>query len=174
MSKKKSIKKIRRSAAAGFYGTMLAIVAAITLHYMDDRIIVISATEATQRSLLLIGIVLVIAQWVIYARLYRTTLRDLPQLKQSEQRLSIYAKAVSIFYFCTFVICILLSFIVVFSDNMILLLFPLLLFMLLLMHYPNMYRIKVEAGLDDSEMKELYGNKYYADEDTTTPNTDNQ
>ena len=176
MNRKKSIKKIRCSAALGFYGTMLAIVAAVTLHYMDDRIIVITASEGTQKTMLILGILLVATQWVIYSRLYRTTLRDLPQLPQSDKRLAIYAKAVSIQYLSTLVTCTLLCFIVVFSNYMILLLFPLLLFMLLLMHYPNMYRIKVEAQLDDVEMRELFGAKYYTDdnEDTPTHNTDNQ
>jgi hypothetical protein len=36
--------------------------------------------------------------------------------------------------------------------------------LMLILAYPNIYRIKVELGLTDDEMKSLYGDQYIAEE----------
>ena len=36
--------------------------------------------------------------------------------------------------------------------------------LMLILAYPNIYRIKVELGLTDEEMKSLYGDQYIAEE----------
>ena len=36
--------------------------------------------------------------------------------------------------------------------------------LMLILAYPNIYRVKVELGLTDEEMKSLYGDQYIAEE----------
>jgi hypothetical protein len=38
--------------------------------------------------------------------------------------------------------------------------------LMLILAYPNIYRVKVELGLTDEEMKSLYGDQYIAEGDS--------
>ena len=53
----------------------------------------------------------------------------------------------------------------VLSAQNVLLMLAMVATLMLILAYPNIYRIKVELGLTDEEMKSLYGDQYIADGD---------
>ena len=160
------VRLLQRSAAIGVIGSMVAIVAAIGEYFWEQQLWdkTITASDGAKHSMLLMAILLVIAQWLIYTRLFRTTLKKLPQLEDIATRLLVYRKATKTLSLTTLISVFLLSAIVIMSGIRLLLALALLQWMVLIINYPNMYRIKAEANLDEETMKRLFGAKYDVEE----------
>ena len=89
--------------------------------------------------------------------------KNAPKLRQTDgvdQKLEGYAKIVSsVCYLSLFVVFLVGAVIVITHENVLIMLL-MLLFVSLVLNYPNMYKIKADTGLNDDEMKEIFGEKY--------------
>lgn len=161
-----NVKLLQRNATLSVIFSMIAIVAAIGKHFVEQQLWdkTLTASDGAKNSMLLISILLVAAQWLVYTRLYRTTLKKLPQVDDVATRLLVYRKASKTLFLTTLFSIILISAFVIMSGIRILLALALIQWMLLILNYPNMYRIKAEANLDDGTMRQLFGETYQVDE----------
>lgn len=158
----KYIKKIRRAANIGLYGSLLLCLATVAEHYLDKYVWVreITANDYTRRLFMIVG--LVVAVGVIAYTLFAMR-RGAPRLRQTdlvEEKLKGYAKLISgSYYLMLFAVAIVGAIIVVTHLNTLIMLL-MLQFLTLMLNYPNMYKMKADLGLADDEMKELFGDKY--------------
>ena len=97
--------------------------------------------------------------------------RQIPSLRQSdslEAKLEGYAAHVSSIYYTLFAVVVILCIFMVLSTRGVLLMLAIVTVLMLFLAYPNIYRIKVDLGLSDDEMKSLYGDKYISNGDNTS------
>ena len=62
-----------------------------------------------------------------------------------------------------FVVVLIICIFMVLSNQKVLLMLAMVSVLTLFLGYPNIYRIKVELGLTDEEMKQLFGDKYISE-----------
>ena len=91
--------------------------------------------------------------------------RRVPQLRQSESlqaKLEGYAAHVQSLYLSLLAVVTLLCLLMVLSGQNVLLMLAMVTVLMLLLAFPNIYKVKADLGLTDDEMKSLYGDKYIA------------
>jgi DMSO reductase anchor subunit len=94
--------------------------------------------------------------------------RQIPALRQSDSldaKLEGYASHVRSIYYTLFAVVVILCIFMVLSTRGVLLMLAIVTVLMLFLAYPNIYRIKVDLGLNDDEMKSLFGDKYIANGD---------
>lgn len=156
------IKSIRRSANIGLYGSLLLCICVVAEHFLDRHVWTreITTNEYTHRLFLIVGLVLAVGTiaYVLFAMR-----RGAPRLRQTdgvEAKLQGYARLIAtVYYLSLFTVLIVGAIIVVTHENRLIMLL-MLLFVTLVLCYPNMYKIKSDTGLNDDEMKELFGEEY--------------
>ena len=157
------IKKLRRSANWGLYGSIATIALAITFHFSPWR--VAPQTEIVSRWMLISGTVLVVLAIVAILMMVRKTT---PSIRQSEAgmeaKLQAYASYITSLFNTTWAIVVIESVIIVLISDTVLLMPTILLVLVLFLCYPNMYKMKHDLGLSDEEMKSLFGSDYIAGE----------
>jgi len=90
-----------------------------------------------------------------------------PKLRQNdnlEEKIKGYCSLVKNIYLGTMVAAIVLCTIIVLSNNSKLIMLLLLVVLVLFFCFPNMYKMKIDLGLDDEQMKMLFGNDYIPSE----------
>ena len=85
------------------------------------------------------------------------------QAETLEAKLSGYAQHIRSLYISMFVVVALICCFMVLSAQNVLLMLAMVATLMLFLAYPNIYRIKVDLGLTDEEMKSLFGDRYIAD-----------
>lgn len=156
------IKRTRRAAAIGLYGTLLVVGLTVAAYYLDRNLwrYTIVTNDYTHHLLVVTGLVLAVV--VIAAALY-TTRRQLPRLRQMdalEEKLRAYASLVRTQSLATLFVTVLLAAVIVITHDNVLIMLQLLLFLTLALSYPNMYKMKADLGLLDDEMQQLFGDQY--------------
>lgn len=160
------IKRIRTAANVSLIGSALAVAVVIALHFLWHyhfvlsprlRIIVMACC-----CVLAVGAIMLVLN-----RLRRAT-PTLRQLDDVDEKLCRYASLVSQVFYPAFVITLLECVCIVLLGENTLLMIVLLLVMLQVLSYPNMYKIKVDLGLDDVEMTRIFGDAYIADPESET------
>ncbi len=148
------IKKIKRHAATGLWGSVGAVIAASVLCY------VLHPKGGASHWMLIAGTVLAV---LAISMMMLSVRRQIPLLRQSEgteKKLEGYAAHVRDLYMTMLAVVVILCVFTLASGNTVLLMLAMLSTLVLFLNYPNIYRIKVDLGLTDEEARELFGEKY--------------
>lgn len=159
-------RKIRKSAAIGLWGSVAAVIIVSLFYYVSPYRFYPSAH--TSQWMLIAGSVLAVLAVSMSLLVIR---RQIPSLRQSdslEAKLEGYAAHVSSIYYTLFAVVVILCIFMVLSTRGVLLMLAIVTVLMLFLAYPNIYRIKVDLGLSDDEMKSLYGDKYISNGDNTS------
>lgn len=162
MDNQEYIKSIKRNAAIGLWGSVaMAIVTAFFLYASPWRFA--PQTEYVNRWILIAGSVLAVLAMSMALLVIR---KQVPRLRQSETletKLTGYSSYIRSLFFSIFTVIIVLCLMVVVSGQNVLLMLTMVTVLMLFLAYPNMYKLKVDLGLTDEEMKMLYGDLYIAE-----------
>lgn len=154
-------KQIRRYAAIGLWGSVSEVILTVAFIYAAPWRFYPSAHTA--RWMLIAGSVLAV---LAVSMTLLTVRRQVPQLRQAEgleAKLSGYATYVRSLYLTMLVVVVLLCVFTLLSAHNVLLMLTLVSVLVLFLNSPNIYRVKVDLGLSDDEMKSLYGDRYIAE-----------
>lgn len=157
-----NIKKIRLSANIGMYGSVLMLALVIAEHYLAKNVWIheITYNDYTQHLFTSVGLVLAVVDIAMLLLSHRRQTRRLRQMDSMEEKLKNYASLISTNYYFTLVVSIIVSAIIVVVQDNTLIMLLMLLVVALMLNYPNMYKMKADMGLNDNEMKQLFGEKY--------------
>lgn len=158
-----SIKKIKVSANVGLIGSLVIIVAAILFKYISKQ--AFYQSEQVFRTLTIIGLIFSVGGMAIILLGLRRNTAKLRQIDDLTQKLKGYASFITTISYSLLIMTLLLCAIIVLTGNYNLLMIAMLMVIILFFCYPNMYKIKVDLGLNDPEMIQLFGNKYVTGED---------
>lgn len=164
----KYLRKIRIASLSGLYCSMAMVAAVVALNYFSKWHIT-GLNETTQRSMLVTGTVLAVLVTAVALLTIRRFTPKIRQLDDTEQKLRLYAGNIARLYYTVLATVAIECLLVIVSDSNILIMLTLLLVMMMFLAYPNMYKIKVDLGLDDETMKQLFGDKYISDTPTDQP-----
>lgn len=156
------IKKIRRSAQTGLWGSVAVVILASFFLYVSP--VHFTQTDHTARWMLIAGSVLAV---LAVSMALLTIRKQIPRLRQTEsleQKLTGYAAHIRSLYLTMFAVVFIICLFMVLSGNTVLLMLAMVSSLTLVLAYPNIYRIKVELGLTDEEMKQLFGDRYICEE----------
>lgn len=156
------IKKIRRYSQMGLWGSVAVAILASFFLFVSP----VQFTQTTQvtRWMLIAGSVLAV---LAVSMSLLTIRKQIPRLRQTEdlgQKLSGYVTHIRSLYLTMFAVVFIICIFMVLSNQKVLLMLAMVSVLTLFMAYPNIYRIKVELGLSDDEMKQLFGDNYIAEE----------
>ena len=152
------IKKIRRSANWGLYGSLTIIIAAVIFHFCPYQFE--PQTEIVTRCMLIAGIVFAVLGVLIDLNQLRNVSPKLRQLDDINSKLNGYSRFINGIYCMTFVIVIIECTLITLSGDTSLLMVTILLVLLLFLSYPNMYKIQHDLGFKDEEMIAIFGDAY--------------
>lgn len=159
------IKKIRRYSQTGLWGSMAVVILSAFFLYVSP----VPFTQTTQvgRWMLIAGSVLAV---LAVSMSLLTIRKQIPRLRQAESieaKLTGYASHIRSLYLTMFAVVFIICLFMVLSNQRVLLMLALVSVLTLFLAYPNIYRLKVELGLSDEEMSQLFGDKYIAEEGRT-------
>jgi MFS family permease len=155
------IKKLRRSANVGLYGSIAVILMAVVFHFMPYHITYQSPQVA--RWMLIAGTVLAVLAVVMMLLTVRKTTPALRQLDNLDNKIKGYHSYITNLYNSTLAIVVIECILIVLMSDTSLLMVTILMVLVLFICYPNMYKMKHDLGLADDEMKSLFGDAYIAD-----------
>lgn len=159
----KYTKNIRTAATAGLWGSVGVVIAAAFFVLASPWRFY--PTAYTAKIMLIVATVLTVG---VVSTVLMTARRRVPQLRQAEgleAKLGGYASYIGGIYWTTLFAVAVTCVLAVLSAQSALLMLAMVSTLVLFLTYPNIYRIKVDLGLTDEEMKSLYGDKYIGDED---------
>jgi len=169
------IRKIRRTANWGLYGSIGVVIVVVLFHFSPWHISYQSAEVS--RWMLISGAVLAVLAVVMALMSIRKTTPRLRQLGTLDEKLRGYASYITSLYRSSLVIVIVESALILLMSDTSLLMITILLILLLFLAYPNMYKMKNDLGLTEDEMTSLFGSDYIRDphgiHNTPSDNTDN-
>lgn len=156
------IVKIRRAANIGLYGSLLLCIATVAEHYLAKYVWAreITANDYTRHLFVAAGLVITVVTIAAVLSAMRRQTRRLRQKDSVEERLSTYRSLVSAVYYMSLAVVALVSFFIVATHENTMIMLLMLLFVTLVLNYPNMYKMKSDMGLTDDDMKQLFGDKY--------------
>jgi len=155
------IRKIRRTANWGLYGSIAAVLLVVIFHFSPWHITYQS--PQVSRWMLIAGAILAVLAVVMALMTIRKTTPRLRQLSDLDQKLTGYTTYITNLYRGSLSIVIIeCVFILLMSDTS-LLMITILLILLLFLAYPNMYKMKNDLGLTEDEMTSLFGSDYIRD-----------
>lgn len=156
----KYIKTIQRTSRIGLWGSVAAVLLTVAFIYSPWRFY---PSAHTSQWMLVAGSVLAV---LAVSMTLLTVRRQIPRLRQSEtleEKLSGYASHVRSLYMTMLAVIVLLCLFTLLSARNVLLMLALVSALMLFLNYPNIYRIKVDLGLTDDEMKRLFGDRYISE-----------
>ncbi|MBQ9418436.1 MAG: hypothetical protein IJU19_07665 [Bacteroidales bacterium] len=154
---------IKRTSATGLWGSVAVVLLAAGFTLSPYRIV--PQSEATTRWMLVAGSLLAV---LAVSMALMTVRKRVPQLRQSEgleSKLAGYARHVRSLYLPMLGVVALVCLLEVIASQSVLLMLAIVATLLLFLNYPNMYRVKVDLGLTDEEMRSLYGDQYIVADD---------
>ena len=162
LSANKTVRKIRLSSSIGLWGSLFLVAMTVAEHYLANYVWerVITTNDYTRHLFLITGLVLVVVDVAVILFTLRKQIPRIRQLDDVEEKLHRYKGLVKSVFLVTMVVVLLVSAIIVISHENTLIMLLLLLIVMLMLNYPNMYKIKADLGLDDQQMKELFGDAY--------------
>lgn len=152
------VKTIRRASASGLWGSV-GVVVATALFFMLSSY-KFQQTDYVSRWMLVVGAVLAV---LAVSMALMTARRQVPAMRQTEgleAKLSAYAHYVKSLFGSMLAVVVVVCVMAVLSSQNVLLMLAMVATLVLFLAYPNMYRMKVELGLTDEEMRSLFGDKY--------------
>ncbi len=157
-----AVKKIRTASKAGLWGSVGVVIAAACFVLASPWRFY--ASNYTAKMMLIVATVLTVG---VVSSVLLTARKRVPQLRQTDgldAKLSGYASYISGMYWTTLLAVVVTCIMAVLSAQSQLLMLAMVSTLVLFLTYPNIYRIKVDLGLSDEEMKNLFGDKYISDE----------
>ncbi|MBQ9639359.1 MAG: hypothetical protein IJV22_07380 [Bacteroidales bacterium] len=152
------LKRIRTSSNIGLFGTLLAVATVAILHYVLPWKAAPNAYTAMW--LLSISSALAVADVMLTLHIIRRRIPHIRQAAELEFKLREYARCVATIYWMNLMVALVECAIVLLLNEMALLMILLLMVVMLFMAFPNMYKIKIDLGLDDVQMRLLFGERY--------------
>lgn len=149
---------IKRYARIGLWGAVGVTLLTVLFIYLSPYRFYPSSYTA--RWMLIAGSVLAV---LAVSMTLLTVRRRIPQMRQTEalgDKLAAYAAHIRSLYLTMLVVVVLLCVFTVLSARNVLLMLTLVTVLVLILDYPNIYRVKVDLGLDDDQMRSLYGDQY--------------
>ena len=143
------IKKIRRSANIGLYGSLATVIVTIIIHYLPWHITYQS--PAVARWMLIAGSILAVLAVVMVLLMIRKTTPAIRQMDTLEEKLKAYSEYISNLYCGTLSIVVMECVLIVLMSDTSLLMVTIILVLLLFLSYPNKYKIKNDLGLLEEE-----------------------
>lgn len=157
----KYIKTIRRSANTGLWVSVgIAVLSAIYTLVSPYRFY---PSQHTARWMLVAGSVLAVLAVSMALLVIRKQIPALRQADTLEAKLCGYAQHIRSLYLSMMVVVALICAFMVLSAQNVLLMLAMVATLMLFLAYPNIYRMKVELGLQDDEMRMLFGDRYIPD-----------
>lgn len=156
-----NIKKFRRAANVGLYGSIVVVLITVIFHFSPFR--VAPQTPEVQRWMLIAGTVLAVLAVVMALMTIRKTTPRIRQLDVMDKKIEAYASYINGLYTSTLTIVVIECVLITLMSESALLMVTILLVLLLFLAYPNMYKMKSDLGLNDEEMKSLFGDAYIGD-----------
>lgn len=154
----KETKKIQRASRIGLWGSVAVVILTVVFIYASRYRFYPS--EYTSRWMIAAGTVLAV---LAVSMSLLTVRRQVPRLRQTEgleAKLCGYASHVQSLYWTMLAVVTLLCLFTVLSARNVLLMLAMVCVLVLFLNYPNIYRIKVDLGLTDDEMRGLFGDRY--------------
>lgn len=158
----KYIKSIQRASRWGLWGSVALVLLTVAFIYGSPW--QFYQSDYTARWMLIAGTVLAVLS---VSMTLLTVRRQVPRLRQSEgleTKLSGYVAHVRSSYLTMLIVVFLLCSLTVLSGRSVLLMLAMVSTLVLFLMYPNIYRIKVDLGLTDGEMRQLFGDQYISDD----------
>ena len=155
------LKHIRRAAAGGLWGSVGAVILAALFVLASPWRFYPNAFTA--RTMLVVSTVLAV---LVVSSTLLTIRRHIPQLRQTEaleEKLCCYESHIGGIYWSTLAAVVIIAVLAVLSAQSALLMLAMVATLVLILAYPNIYRIKVDQGLTDEEMQSLFGDRYIAE-----------
>ena len=164
--KRSEIRKIRVAANIGLYGSLLLCIATVVEHYLAKYMWVreITTNEYTRHLFLMVGLVISVIDIAMVLFLMRKQTPRLRQMETVDEKIDGYRRLIGTIYYLSLFDVLIVSAIIVITHENTLIMLLLILFVTLVLNYPNMYKMKVDCGLTDQEMKDLFGDKYIGDD----------
>jgi hypothetical protein len=156
----KEIGTIKRTSQTGLWGSVGAVI--LTAAFMMSPW-TLRQSAYVSRWMLIAGSVLAVLAVSMTLMVVR---RQVPRLRQSESleaKLQGYASHVKSTFMSMFSVVVLPCLMTVLSGQNVLLMLSMVATLTLFLAYPNIYKVKVDLGLTDEEMKSLYGDRYISD-----------
>lgn len=158
---KQYIKEIERWSRLCLWGSVALVIATALFVWLSPWQITQNATVG--RWMLISGSVLAV---LAVSMALLTIRKRTPQLRQADglqTKLAGYAQHIRTLYLSLASVVLVLCLLTVLCGQSVLLMLTMVTTMMLFPAYPNMYKVKVDLGLTDEEMSELYGEKYISD-----------
>ncbi len=156
-----NLKKIRRTANFGLYGSIAVVILTIIFHFSPFHITYQQPNVA--RWMLMAGTILAVLAIVMILMMIRKTTPILRQKEVFNDKINGYTSYISNLYTTTFFIVIIECVLIILMSDTSLLMVTILLVLLLFLSYPNMYKMKNDLGLTDDEMTALFGDQFIPD-----------
>lgn len=157
----KYIKTIRRSANVGLWVSVGIVVSSALYTLVSPYHFY--ASQYTSRWMLVAGSVLAVLAVSMSLLVIRKQIPALRQAEGLESKLRGYAQHIRSLYLSMMVVVVLICAFMVLSSQNVLLMLAMVATLMLFLAYPNIYRMKVELGLEDDEMQTLFGDRYIPD-----------
>ena len=155
------VKTIRRSANIGLWGSVGVVILAAFYQLVSPWRFYPS--QYTARWMLIVGSILAVLAMSMSLLVIRKQIPSLRQADTLDQKLGGYAQHIRSLYISMLVVVTLICVFMVLSAQNVLLMLAMVATLMLFLAYPNIYRMKVELGLTDEEMKSLFGDRYISD-----------
>lgn len=155
------VKTIRRSANIGLWGSVGVVIFAAFYQLVSPWRFYPS--QYTARWMLIVGSILAVLAMSMSLLVIRKQIPSLRQADTLDQKLGGYAQHIRSLYISMLVVVTLICVFMVLSAQNVLLMLAMVATLMLFLAYPNIYRMKVELGLTDEEMKALFGDRYIPD-----------
>lgn len=155
------VKTIRRSANIGLWGSVGVVILAAFYQLVSPWRFYPS--QYTARWMLIVGSILAVLAMSMSLLVIRKQIPSLRQADTLDQKLGGYAQHIRSLYISMLVVVTLICVFMVLSEQNVLLMLAMVATLMLFLAYPNIYRMKVELGLTDEEMKALFGDRYIPD-----------
>jgi hypothetical protein len=155
----KETQSIKRNSQIGLWGAVGAVI--LTAAFMMSPW-TLRQTALVSRWMLIAGSLLAVLAVSMTLLVVR---RQVPRLRQAETleaKLQGYASHVKSTFLSMLAVVVLLCLMTVLSGQSVLLMLSMVTTLTLFLAYPNIYRVKVDLGLTDEDMKNLYGEQYIA------------
>ena len=164
----KHIKTIRTGSAVGLWGSVAAVILAGLFHYLSPWRFYPSAHTA--QWMLIAGSVLAVLAVGMALLSIRKNIPALRQCDDLERKLDGYAQHIRSLYMTMLAVVVLVCLMMVLSAQNVLLMLAMVATLMLILAYPNIYRIKADLGLSDEQMQSLFGDRYIPDNRQSSDN----
>lgn len=152
-------KKIKRSAQLGLWGSVaVVILASVFLYASPWRFS--AQSEYTRHWMLVVGSVLAVLSLSMALLVIRKQVPRLRQTEGLEAKLTGYANHIRSLFLSILTVVVILCLMTVVSGQNVLLMLAMVTVLMLILAYPNIYKVKVDLGLTDEEMSSIYGDLY--------------